>query len=120
MQPFFTHRTICGWKSDPTRRAGRARSSIEVTYNGLCGTDATEYTKGPMMVPLTTPHPGSGHVGPTILGHEFIGMVVEAGPGRRGVDADAASPAGRAFRAGRAPGAGAAGRTCAPVTTRSG
>ena len=52
---------------------------IRVIYNGLCGTDATEYTKGPMMVPLHAPHPGSGHVGPTTLGHEFIGVVVEAG-----------------------------------------
>ncbi len=52
---------------------------VQVTYNGLCGTDATEYAKGPMMVPLTTPHPGSGHVGPTTLGHEFIGTVVAAG-----------------------------------------
>jgi (R,R)-butanediol dehydrogenase / meso-butanediol dehydrogenase / diacetyl reductase len=52
---------------------------IEVSYNGLCGTDATEYSKGPMMVPLTKAHPGSGHVGPTTLGHEFIGTVVEAG-----------------------------------------
>jgi (R,R)-butanediol dehydrogenase/meso-butanediol dehydrogenase/diacetyl reductase len=52
---------------------------IQVTFNGLCGTDATEYGKGPMMVPLNTPHPGSGHVGPTILGHEFIGTVVDAG-----------------------------------------
>jgi (R,R)-butanediol dehydrogenase/meso-butanediol dehydrogenase/diacetyl reductase len=52
---------------------------IEVMYNGLCGTDATEFAKGPMMVPLTGPHPGSGHAGPTILGHEFIGTVVEAG-----------------------------------------
>jgi (R,R)-butanediol dehydrogenase/meso-butanediol dehydrogenase/diacetyl reductase len=34
-----------------------------------------------MMVPLTTRHPGSGHVGPTILGHEFVGEVVDAGPG---------------------------------------
>ena len=50
---------------------------IKVTYNGLCGTDVTEYTKGPMMVPLLDPHPGSGHVGPTTLGHEFIGIVVE-------------------------------------------
>jgi threonine dehydrogenase-like Zn-dependent dehydrogenase len=32
-----------------------------------------------MMVPLTVAHPGSGHVGPTTLGHEFIGEVVEAG-----------------------------------------
>jgi (R,R)-butanediol dehydrogenase / meso-butanediol dehydrogenase / diacetyl reductase len=52
---------------------------IEVSRNGLCGTDATEYAKGPMMVPLTTPHPGSGHVGPTVLGHEFIGQVIETG-----------------------------------------
>ena len=51
---------------------------VEVLLNGLCGTDATEYAKGPMMVPLETRHPGSGHRGPTILGHEFIGTVVEA------------------------------------------
>jgi (R,R)-butanediol dehydrogenase/meso-butanediol dehydrogenase/diacetyl reductase len=54
---------------------------LEVIYNGLCGTDVTEYTKGPMMVPLTDRHPGSGHVGPTILGHEFIGEVVDTGAG---------------------------------------
>ncbi len=52
---------------------------VKVIYNGLCGTDATEYSKGPMMVPLEKPHPNSGHVGPTILGHEFIGTVVDAG-----------------------------------------
>jgi (R,R)-butanediol dehydrogenase/meso-butanediol dehydrogenase/diacetyl reductase len=56
---------------------------VEVTYNGLCGTDATEYTRGPMMVPLSVRHPGSGHVGPTTLGHEFIGTVVAAGPSAR-------------------------------------
>jgi (R,R)-butanediol dehydrogenase/meso-butanediol dehydrogenase/diacetyl reductase len=49
---------------------------IRVAFNGLCGTDATEYAKGPMMVPLTVRHPGSGHQGPTILGHEFVGTVV--------------------------------------------
>ena len=53
---------------------------IEVAYNGLCGTDATEFTKGPMMVPLHTRHPGSGHLGPTVLGHEFVGTVVDAAP----------------------------------------
>lgn len=52
---------------------------IEVAYNGLCGTDATEFSKGPMMVPLKAPHPGSKHFGPTILGHEFVGRVIEAG-----------------------------------------
>jgi (R,R)-butanediol dehydrogenase/meso-butanediol dehydrogenase/diacetyl reductase len=56
---------------------------VEVRFNGLCGTDATEFAKGPMMVPLTTRHPGSGHLGPTVLGHEFIGTVVAAGPDAR-------------------------------------
>ncbi len=52
---------------------------IRVRYNGLCGTDATEFSKGPMMVPLEKPHSNSMHVGPTILGHEFVGVVVDAG-----------------------------------------
>lgn len=56
---------------------------VEVALNGLCGTDLTEYTKGPMMVPLHRPHPSSGHVGPTTLGHEFIGTVVDAGQAAR-------------------------------------
>lgn len=56
---------------------------IEVAFNGLCGTDATEYSKGPMMVPLESRHLGSGHVGPTILGHEFVGTVVDAGVNTR-------------------------------------
>ncbi len=61
---------------DPQPAAGEV--VIEVALNGLCGTDATEFAKGPMMVPLGTRHPGSGHLGPTVLGHEFIGTVVDA------------------------------------------
>ena len=68
-------------RPEPECRPGEVL--IEVAYNGLCGTDATEYTKGPLMVPLTVAHAGSGHVGPTILGHEFIGTVVDAGPDDR-------------------------------------
>jgi len=52
---------------------------VHVKYNGLCGTDASEYAKSSTMVPLKNPHPNSNHVGATILGHEFIGEVVEAG-----------------------------------------
>ncbi len=52
---------------------------VHVKYNGLCGTDASEFAKSSTMVPLKTPHPNSKHVGATILGHEFIGKVVEAG-----------------------------------------
>jgi hypothetical protein len=33
---------------------------VAVRYNGLCGTDVTEFTKGPLMVPLTTRHPRAG------------------------------------------------------------
>jgi (R,R)-butanediol dehydrogenase/meso-butanediol dehydrogenase/diacetyl reductase len=70
-------------ESRPDPSFGHDDVLVEVRYNGLCGTDATEYGKGPMMVPLDKPHPGSGHVGPTILGHEFIGTVVDAGDGAR-------------------------------------
>lgn len=48
---------------------------------GLCGTDASEYTKGPSLVPLEHPHAATGHVGPMIIGHEFSGTVVAVGEG---------------------------------------
>ncbi len=67
----------------PDPQCGDDDVLIEVAFNGLCGTDATEYSKGPMMVPLESRHPGSGHVGPTILGHEFVGTVVDAGANAR-------------------------------------
>ena len=31
------------------------------------------------MVPLSRPHPASGHVGPLVLGHEFVGRVLSVG-----------------------------------------
>jgi (R,R)-butanediol dehydrogenase/meso-butanediol dehydrogenase/diacetyl reductase len=54
---------------------------LEVAYNGLCGTDASEFAHASRLVPLDTRHPGSGHQGPTVLGHEFVGTVVAAGRG---------------------------------------
>lgn len=63
----------------PKPTIGESDLLIEVTYNGLCGTDASEFAKGQIMVPLNTPHPNSRHLGPTILGHEFIGTVVDTG-----------------------------------------
>lgn len=56
---------------------------LEVVRSGMCGTDATEWSKGPKAFPLTTPHPVTGHVGPMVLGHEFVGRVLEAAPGGR-------------------------------------
>lgn len=53
---------------------------LRVLRSGMCGTDATEWRSGPHLFAIgDTPHPVSGHTGPLILGHEFIGEVVEAG-----------------------------------------
>ena len=100
-----------------------ARCSSRSALNGLCGTDATEYAKGPMMVPLVDRHPGSGHVGPTVLGHEFIGTVVDVAPDADD-DLSTLDRAPRRLRRGRlvrlpAVGAPPAAPTCAPTTTRS-
>lgn len=53
---------------------------VKVTRSGMCGTDASEWKSGPLIFPLSKPHPNSGHVGPMIMGHEFIGEIVGLGP----------------------------------------
>ena len=68
----------------PTPVRGDGEALIRVLRSGMCGTDATEWRSGPHLFPVSgTPHPVSGHVGPLILGHEFIGEVVEVGQGTR-------------------------------------
>ncbi len=52
---------------------------VEVAVCGICGTDLHEYQSGPIVTP-TSPHPLTGAQLPQILGHEFSGTVVEAGP----------------------------------------
>lgn len=54
---------------------------LEVHAAGVGGTDAHEYADGPVMYPITQPHPISGHSGPMIPGHEFGGRVVAVGDG---------------------------------------
>jgi (R,R)-butanediol dehydrogenase / meso-butanediol dehydrogenase / diacetyl reductase len=54
---------------------------IAPSMAAICGTDASEYAHGPHMIPLHERHPGSGHVGPLILGHEFVGRVEALGDG---------------------------------------
>ena len=54
---------------------------IEVIRAGICGSDAAEFRRGPVVTPLDTPNPRSGHHGPVILGHEFIGRVAAVGTG---------------------------------------
>jgi (R,R)-butanediol dehydrogenase / meso-butanediol dehydrogenase / diacetyl reductase len=58
---------------------------IAPTMAAICGTDASEYAHGPHMIPLHEPHPGSGHVGPLIIGHEFVGRVEALGDGVEGL-----------------------------------
>ncbi len=58
----------------PTPVAGEAL--IKVLRSGMCGTDASEYKSGPKIFATQTQHPVSGHHGPMILGHEFIGEIV--------------------------------------------
>jgi (R,R)-butanediol dehydrogenase/meso-butanediol dehydrogenase/diacetyl reductase len=54
---------------------------IRVLRCGVCGTDASEWSAGPIMFPLRSRHRVSGHVGPMIPGHEYIGEIVSAPAG---------------------------------------
>ncbi|MDX6654827.1 MAG: (R,R)-butanediol dehydrogenase / meso-butanediol dehydrogenase / diacetyl reductase [Solirubrobacterales bacterium] len=60
---------------------------IAPSMAAICGTDASEFSHGPHMIPLYTRHPGSGHVGPLVLGHEFVGRVEAVGDGVEGIAA---------------------------------
>lgn len=68
----------------PTPTPGAGQVLIKVLRSGICGTDATEYKAGPIMFPIDAPHPKSGHQGPLIIGHEFVGEVVALGEGVTG------------------------------------
>lgn len=65
---------------DPTA-PGPGEVILKVSACSICGTDMSEYLHGPLMVPLHEPHLASGHVGPTIIGHEFTGCIVAVGEG---------------------------------------
>jgi (R,R)-butanediol dehydrogenase / meso-butanediol dehydrogenase / diacetyl reductase len=58
---------------------------LRVVRGALCGTDASEFAYGPFMVPLGARHPASGHQGPTIIGHEFVGEIEEVGSAVEGL-----------------------------------
>lgn len=62
----------------PDRAPGEAL--IRVLRSGICGTDASEWVVGPKVFPVARRHPISGHMGPLIPGHEFVGEVAEADP----------------------------------------
>jgi (R,R)-butanediol dehydrogenase / meso-butanediol dehydrogenase / diacetyl reductase len=51
---------------------------IRIEAAAICGTDVDEVRLGPITVPVT-PHPVNGRSAPITLGHEMVGVVVEAG-----------------------------------------
>lgn len=57
---------------------------VRVLRSGICGTDATEFKAGPIIFPIDRPHPVSGHQGPLIIGHEFVGEIVALADGESG------------------------------------
>ena len=65
----------------PVPVRGEGEALLKIVRSGICGTDATEWRAGPLTFPVDRVHPVTGHSGPMILGHEFIGEVVETGPG---------------------------------------
>jgi (R,R)-butanediol dehydrogenase/meso-butanediol dehydrogenase/diacetyl reductase len=52
---------------------------LRIEAAAICGTDVDEVRLGPITVPVR-PHPVSGRSAPITLGHEIVGVVVEAGP----------------------------------------
>lgn len=67
------------------RDPGPGELLIAPTRAAICGTDAAEFASGPHMIHLGDPHPGSGHSGPVIIGHEFTGRVERTGAGVEGI-----------------------------------
>jgi (R,R)-butanediol dehydrogenase / meso-butanediol dehydrogenase / diacetyl reductase len=63
------------------REPGPGEVVLDVVRAAICGTDAAEYARGPKMVPLHHRHAASGHEGPVVLGHEFVGHVRAVGDG---------------------------------------
>jgi (R,R)-butanediol dehydrogenase / meso-butanediol dehydrogenase / diacetyl reductase len=68
----------------PVPEPGAGELLVRVTRSGICGTDATEFRHGPGLFPLERRHPVSGHLGPMVMGHEFVGEVIAAGAGAEG------------------------------------
>jgi len=65
-------------ESVPRPRPAPGEVLVRVHANGICGTDASEFT-GAQMYPIGHRHPLTGHEGPLIPGHEFAGRIAEIG-----------------------------------------
>ena len=65
----------------PEPAPGEGQVKVQVSRNGICGTDLHEYYDGPIFIPPDQPHPLTGKAMPLVIGHEFSGVVTEVGPG---------------------------------------
>ncbi len=74
---------------------------IEVHAAGICGTDASEWSHGPTMFPISRRSRRSGHLGPMVPGHEFGGRVVSRGHGVEGFPDDAVVASGAGISCGQ-------------------
>jgi (R,R)-butanediol dehydrogenase/meso-butanediol dehydrogenase/diacetyl reductase len=54
--------------------------TIAVNACGICGTDVSEYLRGPILI-RRRPHPLTGQAAPVTLGHEFVGRIAAAADG---------------------------------------
>lgn len=57
---------------------------IQIEMCGLCGTDFSEVSTGPIEIPVLEENVLTGRRAPIILGHEVIGTVVQIGPNTTG------------------------------------
>ncbi|HEX9865541.1 MAG TPA: alcohol dehydrogenase catalytic domain-containing protein [Acidimicrobiia bacterium] len=62
-------------------KPGSGELLVQVATVGICGSDLGEYVHQPLFFPIEARHPHSGHLGPTIPGHEFSGWVIGVGSG---------------------------------------
>ena len=69
----------------PEPSASDGRVKVQVSRNGICGTDLHEYFDGPIFIP-SEPHPLTGKAMPLVIGHEFSGVVTDVGRGVSGVE----------------------------------
>jgi (R,R)-butanediol dehydrogenase/meso-butanediol dehydrogenase/diacetyl reductase len=64
------------YEDAPEPHPGPGQVKARIQYVGVCGSDLMEYADGPCMIPLEKT--------PIIIGHEFMGRVVELGQGVTG------------------------------------
>lgn len=52
--------------------------TIATIWSGICGTDIEDYRYGGV-IPVNKPHPLTGRMAPMVIGHEYVGSVVDIG-----------------------------------------